>query len=110
LASIANLNWVKERGYSLARRPYRANDFQGHGTAAAQNEFLLERSCVMTNEQYSPEELAKRYQIGVQQAARYIVRFGADRKELDALLGSSSRTPIHRSAEIERTAIDVAIG
>ncbi|MGV4791879.1 hypothetical protein [Rhizobium sp. F40D2] len=64
----------------------------------------------MINEKYSPEELAKRYQIGPQQAARYIVRFGADRKELDALLGSSSRTPVHRSAEIERTATDVALG
>ncbi|KPH04342.1 hypothetical protein CO657_32580 (plasmid) [Rhizobium acidisoli] len=64
----------------------------------------------MNTEQYSPEELAERYQIGFQQAARYIARFGADRKELDALLGSSPRTPVHRRAEIERTATDVALG
>lgn len=64
----------------------------------------------MTNKHYSADELAEHYQISPEQAARYIARFGSDREELDRLLGSSSRTPVHRDAEMARTSTNVALG
>lgn len=70
----------------------------------------LERNIYMLNESYSAQELAECYQISVQQALRYIARFGAKREELDTLLSSASRTSTHRHDEISRTSTEVALG
>jgi hypothetical protein len=64
----------------------------------------------MITEDYSPEELAAAYQISIQQARRYVARFGSNRLELDALLASSPRTNKHRALEIDRTSAEVALG
>lgn len=64
----------------------------------------------MSHFEYSAEELARQYQISVQQAERYIARFGADREELDSFLSSASRSPTHRADETNRTASEVALG
>jgi hypothetical protein len=62
----------------------------------------------MSSYQYTAQELAERYQISSQQALRYITRLGSNRDELDSFLASSSRTPIHRDDEIDRSSLEVA--
>ncbi|WP_158693553.1 hypothetical protein [Neorhizobium alkalisoli] len=59
---------------------------------------------------YSPHELAEKYCISIQQANRYIRRFGSRKKELDRLLSAAERTPVHRASEIDRTSRDVTFG
>jgi hypothetical protein len=59
---------------------------------------------------YTPEELAFRYKISVQQAQRYIRRFGSSRMEIDMLLAAKERTPHHRDEEMERTLREVTFG
>ncbi|MCK8779650.1 hypothetical protein M0654_06580 [Rhizobium sp. NTR19] len=61
-------------------------------------------------EEYGAEDLARRYKISIQQARRYIRRFGNDRAELDLLLAAANRTPRHRVEEIERTVSEVTFG
>ncbi len=64
----------------------------------------------MHDDDYSPEQLAQRYQISIQQARRYITRFGSTRSEMDRLLSASSRTNEHIALEMSRTAAEIAIG
>ncbi|MBP1862120.1 hypothetical protein [Rhizobium herbae] len=59
---------------------------------------------------YSPETLAKKYGLSIQQARRHINRLGALRTELDSFLASSLRTDEHRSQDIERTVNEVSYG
>ena len=59
---------------------------------------------------YSPETLAKKYGLSIQQARRHINRLGALRTELDSFLASSLRTEEHRDQDIDRTANEVSFG
>lgn len=64
----------------------------------------------MNEGEYTTEELAEKYQISPEQALRYIVRFGADRVDLDHFLAAASRTARHRPGDVRRTASQVALG
>ncbi|MBB3444056.1 MULTISPECIES: hypothetical protein [unclassified Rhizobium] len=64
----------------------------------------------MNEGEYTTEELAEKYQISPEQALRYIVRFGADRVDLDHFLAAASRTARHRPGDVTRTASQVALG
>ena len=64
----------------------------------------------MNEGEYTTEELAEKYQISPEQALRYIVRFGADRADLDHFLAAASRTARHRPGDVTRTASQVALG
>ena len=59
---------------------------------------------------YSPETLAKKYGISIQQARRHINRLGVLRTEIDSFLASSLRTQEHRDQDIDRTVNEVSFG
>lgn len=59
---------------------------------------------------YTPESLAKKYGINIEQAHRHINRLGAVRTQLDSFLLSSSRTQEHRDEDIDRTINEVSFG
>jgi hypothetical protein len=59
---------------------------------------------------YSPETLAKKYGLSIQQARRHINRLGVLRTELDSFLASSLRTQEHRDQDINRTVNEVSFG
>lgn len=59
---------------------------------------------------YSPETLAKKYGLSIQQARRHINRLGVLRTEIDSFLASSLRTQEHRDQDINRTVNEVSFG
>ncbi|KQY14015.1 hypothetical protein [Rhizobium sp. Root482] len=59
---------------------------------------------------YSSSQLAREYGLSIQQADRYIARFGSIKAELDSLLASKERTEQHQAADLHRTLDEVTFG